>query len=78
MSMRRREETGQQPSGSVEAADDFWKDPAQMEAYAALITGTEGASLIERLAEWLPPQAAVLELGIGTGKEKRYKRGSAV
>lgn len=51
------------------AADDYWENPAHVEAYAALVAGTDGAALVARLSEWLSPEASVLELGMGTGAD---------
>ncbi len=47
--------------------DDFWEDPAHVESYTAMAAGTDGAALVARLGEWLPPEASVLELGMGPG-----------
>ena len=51
------------------AADDYWEDRANVESYAALVAGTDGAAHVARLSEWLPAAAAVLELGMGTGAD---------
>ncbi len=49
------------------AANNYWDDPANVEAYAAIAAGNDGAALAARLAEWVSSQASVLELGMGTG-----------
>lgn len=67
MTRRRQEENRNQRSSSVEAADDYWEDPTNVEAYAALVADASGATPIARLAEWFPPEASVLELGMGMG-----------
>ncbi len=52
---------------------DYWEDPAHVEAYATLVAEDGGAglalreALIARFAEWLTATATVLELGMGTG-----------
>ena len=51
------------------AANNYWDDPANVEAYAAIAAGNDGAALVARLAEWVSPQASVLELGMGTGAD---------
>ena len=50
-------------------ANNYWDDPANVEAYAAIAAGNDGAALAARLAEWVSPQASVLELGMGTGAD---------
>lgn len=46
---------------------NFYENPEQAEEYVQMAAGYDGHELIERLRQYLPTGAAVLELGIGPG-----------
>jgi hypothetical protein len=56
-------------TGAGGEAMDWYDDADNVETYARMADGYDGRDLVERLAAWVPPDAAVLELGMGLGKD---------
>lgn len=57
---------------------DYFDSEKNVEDYIRMADGYDGRDLIARLAQWLPADATVLELGMGPGKDldmllRRYR-----